>query len=460
MILGVAMSARFGIGGILFPLVAGAVGLLASIAGVFAVRMKDEAEDPTSAMTRGQVLALLLAALGLYFAVRLTLGNEAWLFIAVSIGLVTSVVLAAITRHYTSCDRGPVRFIARSSVTGAATNVIAGMAVALESTALPVLTIAAALFGAYACGAAGLPGVAGAGLYGTALATVGMLSTVGYVMSMDMYGPITDNAGGIIEMSPEPSSVRDRTDRLDAAGNTTKATTKGYAIGSAALAAFLLFSAYRDAVTRLAEARLHAWAALRFDHVDLGKVPVFIAALVGAGVVFLFSGLAIRAVARDANFVIEEVRRQFREGSGIIYRTARPDYGRCVDIVTIGALQAMIAPGLVAVCVPVAVGLLFRALAPAADPLLGAEAVAAMLMVATIVGVVCASAMTTGGGAWDNAKKLIEAGELGGKGGDAHKAATVGDAVGDPLKDTAGPSLHVLVKLLAAVALVTAPLFV
>lgn len=465
MILGVAMFSRFGSGGILFPLVAGAIGLVASIAGVFVVRLKHEDEDPMTAMVRGHLVALLLAVVGLYVAVRLTLANDVWLFAAVLIGVMTSVALVGITRHDTSSLGRPVRFIAKSSVTGAGTNVIAGLSVAFESTALPVLTICLALFGAYACGVVGLPGVAGAGLYGTALATVGMLSTVGYVLSMDMFGPITDNAGGIVEMSTQPAIVRDRTDRLDATGNTTKAATKGYAIGSAALAAFLLFSAYRDAVTALVEQKLLAvsdasGATLRFDHVDLGKVPIFVAALAGAAVVFVFSGLAIRAVARDANSVIEEVRRQFREDSGIIYRAAKPDYGRCVDIVTIGALEGMIVPGLLAVCAPVAIGLLFRTLAPPGDVLLGAEAVAAVLMVATIVGVVLAWAMNTGGGAWDNAKKLIESGELGGKGGEAHKAATVGDAVGDPLKDTAGPSLHVLIKLLGTVALVTAPLFV
>jgi K(+)-stimulated pyrophosphate-energized sodium pump len=465
MILGVALFRHFGTAGIVFPLVVGAFGLLASIAGVLVVRMEHEAEDPMSAMTRGYIVTTLLATAGLYVAVRYLLGDNPWLFAAAMIGLVASCLFASLARYYTSARYRPVRSIARASVTGAATNVIAGLAVALECTALPVLTISAALLGAYACGVHALPGVPGAGLYGTAVATTGMLSTVAYVLSMDMFGPITDNAGGIAEMSGEPEEVRARTDRLDAVGNTTKALTKGYAIGSAALAAFLLFSAYLDQVTLLERAKLRAagdasWVTYRFEHIDIGKLSVFIGALIGAAVVFLFSGFAIRAVARDANLVIEEVRRQFREDPGIMERTSKPDYGRCVDIVTLGALEAMIAPGVLAVSAPVVVGLVFERLAPLEDPTLGAEAVAAVLMVGTIAGILLALMMNTGGGAWDNAKKLIESGELGGKHSDAHRAAIVGDAVGDPLKDTAGPSLHVLVKLLGTVALVTAPLFV
>ena len=311
-----------------------------------------------SAMTRGYLVTTVLAAAGLYVAVRALLGGNAWLLAAAMLGLVASFLFASIARYYTSGRYRPVRSITTGSVTGAATNVIAGLAVALESTALPVLTIAVALLGSYHCGLRALPGVAGAGLYGTAVATTGMLTTMAYVLSMDMFGPITDNAGGIVEMSGEPEHVRERTDRLDAVGNTTKALTKGYAIGSAALAAFLLFSAYLDQVTVLARASLRAagapgWASYRFEHVDIGKLSVFIAALIGAAVVFLFSALAIRAVARDANLVIEEVRRQLRESPGIMDGSAKPDYGRCVDIVTVGALEGMIAPGLLAVSTPV-----------------------------------------------------------------------------------------------------------
>ncbi len=441
MILGVALFGHFGAHGVLFPLVAAACGLVASIAGVLAVRLLREDEMPATAMIRGYAVTTIVAAAGLWLAVRWLLADNAWLVLAAMIGLVASFVFAAIANYYTSYRKRPTRSIAESSVTGAATNVITGLAVALECTALPVLTIAAAVLGAYYCGVHALPGVVGAGVYGTAIATAGMLSTVGFILSIDVFGPIADNAGGIVEMSEQPEDVRRRTDVLDATGNTTKALTKGYAIGSAALAAFLLLAAYLERVTVL-EGR-------RFESVDIGKVPIFVAALLGAGVVFLFSAFAIRAVARDARAVVEEVRRQFRETPGIMNRTAKPDFGRCVDIVTLGALKGMLAPGLLAVGAPIVVGVLF-----------GPEAVAAELLVGTITGVLLALMMNTGGGAWDNAKKLVETGVLGGKRSEAHKAAVVGDAVGDPLKDTAGPSLHILIKLVAAVALVAAPLFV
>jgi len=281
---------------------------------------------------------------------------------------------------------------------------------------------------------------------------MGMLSTAAYILAMDTFGPITDNAGGIIEMSGAPEDVRRRTDRLDSVGNTTKALTKGYAIGSAALAAFLLFSAYLDEVTHLTGQRFHV--------VDIGKVPVFVGALIGAALIFLFSSFAIKAVGKTAYCVIEEVRRQFRENKGIMEGTVKPDYGKCVDIVTVGALKAMVVPGLLAVGVPVAVGFLFKYLSSSPGENTGAESVAALLMVGTIGGILLATLMNNGGGAWDNAKKFIETGQLGGKRSDAHKAAVVGDTVGDPFKDTAGPSLHVLIKLLSTITLVMAPLFI
>ncbi len=446
MILGVALFSRFGAAGVLFPLVASAFGLVASMVGVVVVRSRREGEDPISAITRGYFATTVVAAGGLFVAVRFLLRGGLWLFLAAAIGLLASFSFAWLARIYTSARHRAVRSIAESSVTGAATNVIEGLAVAFRCTALPVLAISIALLGSYYCGVRGMPGVSNAGLYGTAVATMGMLSTVGYVLSIDIFGPITDNAGGIVEMSSQPAGVRERTDRLDSVGNTTKALTKGYAIGSAALAAFLLFSAYLEKVG--------------IEHVDIGKLPVFIAGLLGAMVVFLFSALAIRAVVRDANEVIKEVRRQFHDVPGLMEGSAQPDFGRCVDMVTAAALRGMIAPGLLAVGAPIAVGLLFGFFAPATDPTLGAECVAAVLMVGTIAGVLLALMMNTGGGAWDNAKKLIESGALGGKRSEAHKAAVVGDAVGDPLKDTAGPSLHVLIKLLGTVALVTAPLFV
>ncbi len=288
-------------------------------------------------------------------------------------------------------------------------------------------------------------GVAHAGLFGTAVATMGMLGTAAYILAMDTFGPITDNAGGIAEMSQQPEEVRRKTDRLDAVGNTTKALTKGYAIGSAALAAFLLFSAYLDEV---------AHYGMKLEAVNIAKPEVFVGALLGAMLVFLFSALAIRAVGKAAYYVINEVRRQFKENPGILKGTSKPDYGRCVDIVTVGALKEMVVPGILAVGMPVLVGVIFRFFG------LGAETVAALLMVGTITGILMATFLNNGGGAWDNAKKFIEMGNYGGKGSETHKAAVVGDTVGDPFKDTAGPSLHVLIKLLSTITLVLAPLFV
>ena len=274
-----------------------------------------------------------------------------------------------------------------------------------------------------------------------------MLSTAAYVLAMDTFGPITDNAGGIIEMSDAPAAVRKRTDILDAAGNTTKALTKGYAIGSAALAAFLLFSAYMDEVSVLLREKLQD-SAVSFTIVNIASVPVFIGGLLGAALIFLFTSLAIRAVGMTAGYIIQEVRRQFKD-KAILKGTKRPDYARCVDITTRGALKNMVLPGIIAVGFPVAVGMLLKA-----------EATAALLMVATIVGILMALLLNNAGGAWDNSKKYIEIGFGGGKGSVIHNAAVTGDTVGDPFKDTAGPSLHVLIKLLATVTLVLAPLFI
>ncbi len=458
MILGVALFGQFGLFGIFFPLVARAFGLLASIVGIWSVKLKNEQEDPMVALNRGYLITSVLAIAGFYVAVRYLLQNNLWFFSAGIIGVVTSYLFVWITQYYTEYRYRPVQSIAKASVTGSATNIITGLAVGMECTALPVLVISAAILSSYYCGAYALPAVRGAGLFGTAIATMGMLSTAAYILAMDTFGPITDNAGGIIEMSGAPEEVRKRTDRLDSVGNTTKALTKGYAIGSAALAAFLLFSAFLDEITALMQQRTGD-LTYRFEHVDLSKPVVFIAALIGAGLVFLFSSFAIKAVGKAAYAVIEEVRRQFRENKGIMEGTSKPDYGQCVDIVTKGALKAMVVPGLLAVAVPVAVGFAFKFFATVEDPTIGAESVAAILMVGTIVGILMATFMNNGGGAWDNAKKFIETGQLGGKRSDAHKAAVVGDTVGDPFKDTAGPSLHVLIKLLCTVAFVMAPLF-
>jgi K(+)-stimulated pyrophosphate-energized sodium pump len=287
-----------------------------------------------------------------------------------------------------------------------------------------------------------------------------MLSTCAYILAMDTFGPITDNAGGIAEMSGQPIEVRHRTDRLDSVGNTTKALTKGYAIGSAALAAFLLFSAYIDEVNELLVKKLQPGAVLhQLVSVDIAKPPIFVAALIGAALVILFSSLAIQAVGKSAFAVIQEVRRQFHADPCIMAGTSKPDYGACVDMVTKAALNHMVAPGLLAVGVPIGVGLFFRFFNTPDQPTVAAEAVAGLLMVGTITGVLWAIFMNNGGGAWDNAKKLIETGEHGGKNTEPHRAAVVGDTVGDPFKDTAGPSIHVLIKLLCTVTFVMAPLF-
>lgn len=454
MILGVLLYPFFGVRGVLFPLVVGAVGLLASIVGVLVVRTSGD-EDPMSALNRGFYATSAIVAVALFFLCRGLLGTtsapDAWwhYFACGLVGLATAFAFVYITQYYTEYRYRPVLSIADASQTGPATNIIAGLAVGMESTVLPVITVAIAIVASYYLGrTSGLVDGAGqpvGGLFGTAVATMGMLGTAGYILAMDVFGPITDNAGGIVEMSEQPESIRDKTDRLDAVGNTTKALTKGYAIGSAALAAFLLFSAYLDEVRGLTGQELS---------VNLAKPQVFVAGLLGAMLVFWFSALAMTAVRKAAQSVINEVRRQFREMPGIMQGTQQPDYGRCVDIVTLGALKAMVGPGALVVLFPIVVGLLFKLVG------IGAEAVGAFLMVATIAGILMAVFLNNGGGAWDNAKKYIETGHYGGKRSETHKAAVVGDTVGDPFKDTAGPSLHVLIKLLATITLVLAPLFI
>ena len=448
---------------IFFPFVARAFGLIASIIGILSVRLKNESEDPMAALNRGYLITTILAAGGFYIAVKFLLGgipgsSPMWFFYAGLIGMLMSFLFVWITQYYTEDRYRPVQSIAKASLTGPATNIIAGLAVGMESTAMPVIVISAAILGSYFCGMQAMPGTPGAGFFGTAIATMGMLATCAYILAMDTFGPITDNAGGIAEMSHQPEEVRRRTDRLDAVGNTTKALTKGYAIGSAALAAFLLFSAYLDEVAELVRHKTGNLAFV-FDSVNLAKPPVFVASLIGAALVILFSSLAIQAVGRSAYAVIEEVRRQFKEDPGIMLGTSKPNYARCVDMVAKAALKQMVAPGLLAVGVPIAVGFIFKFFNTALDPTLAAESVAGLLMVGTISGILFAIFMNNGGGAWDNAKKLIETGKYGGKGSDPHKAAVVGDTVGDPFKDTAGPSIHVLIKLLCTVTFVMAPLF-
>jgi K(+)-stimulated pyrophosphate-energized sodium pump len=453
MILGVGLFPYFGLKGILFPLVARALGLIASIVGVMVVKTEEKG-DPMAALNRGYYVTTFLAIVGFFIATRWLLtvdaavhpeAESAWFyfFLCGVIGIAMAQAFVYITQYYTEYKYRPVKSIAEASQTGPATNIITGMAVGLECTAIPVVVISIAVVASFYLGNAS--GVPYAGLFGTAVATMGMLGTAAYILAMDTFGPITDNAGGIVEMSQQPEEVRRKTDRLDAVGNTTKALTKGYAIGSAALAAFLLFSAYLDEV---------AHYGTKLESVNIAKPEVFVGGLLGAMLVFLFSGLAIRAVGKAAYYVINEVRRQFKENPGILKGTSKPDYGKCVDIVTVGALKEMVVPGLLAVGMPVAVGVTFRFLG------VGAEAVAAFLMVGTIAGILMALFLNNSGGAWDNAKKFIEMGQYGGKGSDTHKAAVVGDTVGDPFKDTAGPSLHVLIKLLSTITLVLAPLFV
>jgi K(+)-stimulated pyrophosphate-energized sodium pump len=443
MILGIALVPLLGIKGILFPLVAQAVGIMASIIGIFFVRMKDENENPMTALNRGYLVTMVIVAIALYFVVKNMLHVEGHNFLlyygCALIGLITSYLFVLITEYYTGVQHRPVQNISNSCKTGAATNIIEGTAVGMESTALPVITVSIAIIASYFLGnATGLPN---GGLYGTAVATMGMLATAAYILAMDTYGPITDNAGGIVEMAQLPDDVRERTDRLDASGNTTKALTKGYAVGSAALAAFLLFSAYIQEVKSL--------LGVSTFPVDIGKPEVFVGAFIAVMVIFLFTSLALRAVGRAAQVVIVEVRRQFKEIPGIMKGKAKPHYARCVDIVTRGALKEMVLPGLLIVAAPVLVGTILKA-----------EAAAAFLMVGTIAGVVMALYLNNAGGAWDNAKKAIEMGAHGGKGSEAFKASVVGDTVGDPFKDTAGPSIHVVIKLFSTITLVLAAFFI
>jgi K(+)-stimulated pyrophosphate-energized sodium pump len=443
------------LGVLLFPLVARAFGIVASMIGILSVKTSDK-EDPMKALNRGYFVTAVLAMIGFFIASYWLLGAQHYFnfFLCGIVGVVTSIAFVLITIYYTDYKYRPVLSIAKASQTGPATNIISGIAVGMESTGFPVLVIAAAIIGAYFLGESS--GLQHAGLFGTAVATMGMLSTAAYILAMDTFGPITDNAGGIVEMSQQPKEVRDRTDRLDSVGNTTKALTKGYAVGSAALAAFLLFSAYMD------EVKIYMPS---FEGViNLNKPEVFVGAMLGAVLVFLFSSLAIKAVGKAAGAIIENVREQFRNNPGIMQGTSKPDYAQCVDIATKSALREMVAPGLLAVGLPIAVGLIFKWLYLATGQPLhgasGAEVVGGLLMVGTIVGVLMALFLNNGGGAWDNAKKFIETGAYGGKRSEPHKAAVVGDTVGDPFKDTAGPSLHVLVKLLSTITLVLAPLFI
>jgi len=494
MILGVALYvATNNIGWILFPLVVRAFGLIASMLGLLWVRPSVVTEPDKAAGKDPGVIAMHQLNIGYFITCGLSIigvfivsflllnGNNitstngippwVWFGLAGTVGILLSVAFVYITQYYTAGTWRPVREIAAATLTGPATTIITGVAVGFECVALPVLAISVALFLSFFLGSqvsihsTSIPQIINpGGIFGTAVATMGMLMSTAYILAMDTFGPITDNAGGITEMSGQAESVRDITDALDGVGNTTKALTKGYGIGSAALAAFLLFSAYLDVL-------------YSFKHnpavyvVDLSNITVFIAALIGITLIFFFSALAIRAVGAVAKRMIEEVRRQFKENPKIMAENpadrVEPDYARCVDISTRGALRAMILPGIVAVLTPIAVGVI-----------LGPQAEAGLLMVGTMGGIVLALFLNNSGGAWDNAKKYVEAGYLRvneagemvdpldpkgtvlGKKSEPHKASVVGDTVGDPFKDTAGPSLHVLIKLLSTITLVLAPLYV
>lgn len=472
MILGGTMARRCKIedpsGFILFPLVVHSFDLVISSVGILSIKgtrapgAKSSIEDPMQILEKGYAITIFLAVITFGASTRWLLYTEqapsAWLNFALCglVGIITAYVFVWITKYYTDYKYEPVRTLALSSATGHGTNIIAGVSLGLESTALPVIVISISIVSAFWLGrTSGLVDEAGnptGGLFGTAVATMGMLSTAAYVLTMDMFGPIADNAGGIVEMSQQPESVREITDLLDAVGNTTKATTKGFAIGSAALASFLLFSAYMDEVS--------SFAHESFTQVDIAIPEVFVGGLLGSMLIFLFSAWACSAVGRTAQEVVNEVRRQFIERPGIMDYKEKPDYGRCVAIVASASLREMIKPGALAIFTPIVIGFLFKWLGRiTGQPLLGAKVVASMLMFATVSGILMALFLNTAGGAWDNAKKYIETGALGGKGSDCHKAAITGDTVGDPFKDTAGPSLHVLIKMLATITLVMAPIF-
>lgn len=394
--------------------------------------------------------------------------SNAWLYFAACaiIGLIDSYLFISITQVYTDYNYTSVKSIANSCQTGHATNIITGLAVGLESTALPTLVISVSIIVSYNLGLASNivvgEGSELAGLYGTAVATMGMFVSGVFILSMSGFGPIADNAGGIIEMSLSDHNVRIITDRLDAVGNVTKANTKGYSVGSASLACFLLFSAFMDEIEILTVNNpKYSNLSDDFKIIDIGVVEVFIAGLLGSATVFLFSSFALAAVGNAAQAVIKEVRHQIKEDENILSGKSKPNYKQCVSIVTKAGLKEMIKPGLLAVLSPLIIGLVFKIIGTIkGKPFLAVQCVSSFMMFATTTGILMALFFNNSGGAWDNAKKYIETGALGGKGSEVHKAAITGDTVGDPFKDTAGPSIHILIKLVATISLVLAPIFI